>query len=132
MIQGDGRISVGEQVWGIDISRGQTKDVVDIDNGMLFSHKKRTTRYQRAAVWMDLGIVELHEERQRQIRCRLYVESKKMVQIESQMQKTRKQTYVTIISTTAGRNPSEEMEQPSRSTRESEMQYLDAISKMTE
>ena len=34
----------------------------------------------------------------------------------------------TIISTTAGRNPSEEMEWPSWSTKESEMQYLDAIS----
>ena len=31
-----------------------------------------------------------------------------------------------------GRNPSEEMEQPSWSTKESEMQYLDAISKTTE
>ena len=30
------------------------------------------------------------------------------------------------------RNPSEEMEWPSWSTKESEMQYLDAISKMTE
>ena len=39
---------------------------------------------------------------------------------------------MTIISTTVGRNPSEEMEQPSWSTEESEMQYLDAISKMTE
>ena len=39
---------------------------------------------------------------------------------------------MTIISTTAGRNPSEEMEYPSWSTKESEMQYLDAISKMTE
>ena len=37
-----------------------------------------------------------------------------------------------IISTTVGRNPSEEMEWPSWSTKESEMQYLDAISKMTE
>ena len=36
------------------------------------------------------------------------------------------------MTTTAGRNPSEEMEWPSRSTEESEMQYLDAISKMTE
>ena len=36
------------------------------------------------------------------------------------------------ISTTAGRNPSEEMEWPSWSTKESEMQYLDAISKTTE
>ena len=35
---------------------------------------------------------------------------------------------MTIISTTVGRNPSEEMEEPSWSTRESEMQYLDAIS----
>ena len=39
---------------------------------------------------------------------------------------------MTIISTTAGRNPLEEMEYPSWSTKESEMQYLDAISKMTE
>ena len=36
----------------------------------------------------------------------------------------------TIISTTAGRNPSEEM--PSWSTKESKMQYLDAVSEMTE
>ena len=41
-------------------------------------------------------------------------------------------TQMAIISTTAGRNPSEEMEQPSWSTKGSEMQYLDAISKMTE
>ena len=41
-------------------------------------------------------------------------------------------TQMTIISTTAGRNPSEEMEWPSWSTEESEMQYLDAISKTTE
>ena len=39
---------------------------------------------------------------------------------------------MTIISTTVGRNPSEEMEWPSWSTKESERQYLDAISKMTE
>ena len=37
-----------------------------------------------------------------------------------------------IIFTTVGRNPLEEMEQPSWSTKESVMQYLDAISKMTE
>ena len=37
-----------------------------------------------------------------------------------------------IISTTVGRNPSEEMEWPSWSTKESEMQYLDTISKTTE
>ena len=41
-------------------------------------------------------------------------------------------TQMTIISTTAGRNPLEEMEWPSWSTKESEMQYLDAISKTTE
>ena len=35
-------------------------------------------------------------------------------------------------STTVGRNPLEEMEWPSWSTKESEMQYLDAISKTTE
>jgi len=39
---------------------------------------------------------------------------------------------MTIISTTVGRNPSEEMEWPPRSTKESEMQYLDAILKMME
>ena len=39
---------------------------------------------------------------------------------------------MTIISTTVGRNPLEEMEWPSLSTKESEMQYLVAISKMTE
>ena len=37
-----------------------------------------------------------------------------------------------IISTTLGRNPLEEMESPSWSTKELEMQYLDAISKTTE
>ena len=41
-------------------------------------------------------------------------------------------TQMTIISTTAGRNPLEEMEKPSWSTKESEMQHLDAISKTTE
>ena len=41
-------------------------------------------------------------------------------------------TQMTIISTTAGRDPSEEMEWPSWSTKESEMQYLDAILKTTE
>ena len=41
-------------------------------------------------------------------------------------------TQMTIISTTAGRNPSEEMEWPSWSTKESEMQYMHAISKTTE
>ena len=41
-------------------------------------------------------------------------------------------TQMTIISTTVGRNPLGEMEWPSWSTKESEMQYLDAISKMTE
>ena len=41
-------------------------------------------------------------------------------------------TQMTIVPTTAGRNPSEEMEWPLWSTKESEMQYLDAISKKTE
>ena len=41
-------------------------------------------------------------------------------------------TQMTIISTTAGRNHLEEMEWPSWSTKESEMQYLDAISRTTE
>ena len=38
-------------------------------------------------------------------------------------------TRMTIIATTVGRNPLEEMEYPSWSTKESEMQYLDAIFK---
>ena len=41
-------------------------------------------------------------------------------------------TQMTIISTTVGRSPLEKMEYPSWSTKESEMQYLDAISKTTE
>ena len=41
-------------------------------------------------------------------------------------------TQMTIISTAVGRNPLEEIEWPSWSTKESEMQYLDAVSKMTE
>ena len=39
---------------------------------------------------------------------------------------------MTIISTTVGKNPLEEMESSSLSTKESELQCLDAISKMTE
>jgi len=39
---------------------------------------------------------------------------------------------VIIVSTTVGKNPLEEMEQLSQSTREFKMQYLGAISKMTE
>ena len=41
-------------------------------------------------------------------------------------------TQMTVISTTVGKNPSEEMEQPSESTRESKMQSLGAVSKTTE
>ena len=36
---------------------------------------------------------------------------------------------MTTTSTTVGKNPLEEMEQPSESTKESKMQYWDAISK---
>ena len=39
---------------------------------------------------------------------------------------------MTIISTTVGKNHLEEMEQPFQSTKESEMQDLGTISKMTE
>ena len=39
---------------------------------------------------------------------------------------------VIIVSTTVGKNPLDEMEQLSQSTREFKMQYLGAISKMTE
>ena len=38
-------------------------------------------------------------------------------------------TQMTIIYTTEGRNPSEEMEWPSWSTKESEMQYFSELSK---
>ena len=38
---------------------------------------------------------------------------------------------MTIILTTVGKNPLEEMEYPSQSTKESEMQYLGAFSKTT-
>ena len=42
-------------------------------------------------------------------------------------------TQITIISPIVGKNPLEEMEQPSyHSQEESEMQLLDTISKMTE
>ena len=41
-------------------------------------------------------------------------------------------TQMTITSTTVGRNPLEEVEYPSWLTKESKMQYLDAISKTTE
>ena len=39
---------------------------------------------------------------------------------------------MTFICTTVGKNPLEEMEWPSESTKESKMQYLDAILKITE
>ena len=39
---------------------------------------------------------------------------------------------MTIISTTVGKNPLEEMEYPTQSTKEFKLQYLDAVSKMTE
>ena len=41
-------------------------------------------------------------------------------------------SQMTIISSTVGKNLLEEMEWPSLSTKESKMQYLDAITKMTE
>ena len=41
-------------------------------------------------------------------------------------------TQMIIISTTVGKNPLEEMEYPTYSTKESEILYLDAVSKMTE
>ena len=41
-------------------------------------------------------------------------------------------TQMTIVSSTVGKNPLDEMEQPSQSTKESEMQCLDAISKTAE
>ena len=41
-------------------------------------------------------------------------------------------TQMTILFTTVSKNPLEEMEYPSQSTKESEMQYLCAVSKMKE
>ena len=41
-------------------------------------------------------------------------------------------TQMTVMYTNVDKNPLEEMEYPSLSTKESEMQYLDAISKTTE
>ena len=41
-------------------------------------------------------------------------------------------TQMTMIYTTVDKNPLEEMEQPSQSTKQTEMQYLDAILKTTE
>ena len=43
-----------------------------------------------------------------------------------------KLAQMTIMYTTVGKNPLEEMEQPSQSTKVSKMQYLNAITKMTE
>ena len=43
-----------------------------------------------------------------------------------------KLTQMTIITTTVGKNPLEEMEQSSQSTKEFEMQFLGATSKTTE
>ena len=40
--------------------------------------------------------------------------------------------WMTIISTTVGKNHVEEIEQPPQSTKESKMQYLGAVSKKTE
>ena len=39
---------------------------------------------------------------------------------------------MTLISTTVGKNPLEEIEQPSYATKEFEMQYLGSISKIAE
>ena len=41
-------------------------------------------------------------------------------------------TQMTIISTTVGKNPLKEMDEPLQSTKESEMQFLGATSKTTE
>ena len=41
-------------------------------------------------------------------------------------------SQMTIISTTVGKNPLEEMEWPSWPTKQSKMQYLDAVSQTTE
>ena len=41
-------------------------------------------------------------------------------------------TQVTVLSTTVGKNPLEVTEYPSQSTKHYEMQYLGAVSKMTE
>ena len=62
----------------------------------------------------------------------LFLGASKPLQMVIAVMKLKDASQMTIISSTAGRNPSEEMEWPSWSIKESEMQYLDAISKTKE
>ena len=61
------------------------EDTVHIDNGILLSHKKEWDKcHLQQATWMDLEIIIPSEANQRKIRIiwyHLYVESKKIVQI---------------------------------------------------
>ena len=76
------------------------EDVVHIYNGLLLSHKKNEIM-PFAATWMDLEIIILSEVRQRKtniIWYHLYVESKKMIQMnlftkQKQTHRHRKQIY---------------------------------------
>ena len=75
------------------------KDVVHINNGVLFSHKKNEIM-PFAATWMDIGIIVLSEVSYRKtniIWYHLYVESKKRYKqtyLQNRNRLTdRKQTY---------------------------------------
>jgi len=60
------------------INRGTDKDVVYMDNGILFSHKMNEI-LTLAATWMDLDIIIISEVSQRKIntiRYHLLAESK--------------------------------------------------------
>ena len=78
--------------------------------------------------WLELGIFTVMVQVQSLVR---ELKSYKL-RIRSQKKKKKKRNVKDIIFTTVGRNPLEEMEQPSQSTKGSKMQYLDAISKTTE
>ena len=57
------------------------EDVVRIYNGILLIHKKINEIMPSAATWMDLEIIILTEAKTNIICYHLYVESKKMTQM---------------------------------------------------
>ena len=69
----------------MSINRGMDKeDVVHIYSGILLSHKKEQNNAicsNMDATWMDLEMIILSEVSQTNIEYHLYVESKKMIQI---------------------------------------------------
>ena len=67
--------------------------------------------------------------------CKLEVVKQEMARVNTDISGTKMDqnlTQMTMIYTTVDKNPLEEMEQPSQSTKQTEMQYLDAILKTTE